>query len=386
MRIAIVTSRTLTVRWFREELVAELAHRGHDVLVLGDDNFEEWRGYFSSLGVRYKAYPVSRTGTSPLEDFRTLLALRRIFLLERPDIVFTYMAKANVYGCLAARLSGVRRRFASVEGLGSVLASNGGLKSSVLRTVLVAEYKAALSGVEACFFVNEDDREYFVSRRLVDEGRAVLTDGVGVNLEKFSFCPYPGGRPRFLYVGRLIAEKGVLEFMEAARLLKKEGVDADFALLGSFDLNPSAISSGDLAPYIEEGAVEYLGETVDVRPELRRCTALVLPSYYAEGLPKSIMEAMAIGRAAIAADNVGCRDVVEHGVTGLLVSPRDPRALADAMAQLASSPEMARLMGMEGRRSAERRFDVHKINEQIIGCMGLAEGPDEYDLSTRGLG
>lgn len=374
MRIVIVTSRTLTVRWFREELVAELARRGHDVLVLGDGDPGEWMGYFASLGARYEAYPISRTGTSPSEDLRTLLALRHVFLRERPDVVFTYMAKANVYGCLAARLSGVRRRFASVEGLGSVLASSGGSKASVLRAVLVAEYRVALSGVEACFFVNRDDMGYFVSRNLVDEGRAVLTDGVGVNLGRFSFCPCPEGRPRFLYVGRLIAEKGVLDFMEAARLLKKEGIDADFALLGPFDLNPSAVSLDDLAPYIEEGAVEYLGEAVDVRPELRRCTALVLPSYYAEGLPKSIMEAMAVGRAAIAADNVGCRDVVEHGVTGLLVPPRNPRALADAMAQLASSPEMARRMGKEGRKNAERRFDVHKINEQILGCMKLDEG------------
>ena len=111
MRIVIVTSRTLTVRWFREELVAELARRGHDVLVLGDGDPGEWMGYFASLGARYEAYPISRTGTSPSEDLRTLLALRHVFLRERPDVVFTYMAKANVYGCLAARLSGVRRRF-----------------------------------------------------------------------------------------------------------------------------------------------------------------------------------------------------------------------------------------------------------------------------------
>ena len=373
MRICIVCNRTVTIRWFREDLVRSLAEHGHDVLVLGDGEEAAWREYFSDLGARYRTYPVVRTGTNIFNGLKTLLSLKSIFDEESPDCVFAYHAKANVYGGLAARLSGVSSLYLSVEGLGSVLLPQSSVKGKIVRTILLAEYRLSLKHASACFFVNVHDRDFFVSHGLVPEEKTIITKGVGVNLDRFSFASLPDGRPSFLFVGRLIREKGLMEYLEAARLLKARGLDAEFRVLGSFDSNPSALTYEQLQPFIDSGAIIYDGEADDVRPHLAACTAFVLPSYYGEGLPKSAMEAMAVGRPLIMADSVGCRDLVHDGFNGMLIPAKDASMLADAMEALAEDEVKAASMGKRSREMAEASFNVTLINRQIMDVIESRE-------------
>ena len=366
MRICIVTNRTENVRWFREDLVALLAKRGHDVLVLGDEESAKWDCYFANLGARYLAYPIRRSGLNPIEEVSALNYLTHVFQHEKPDKVFTYQAKANVYGCLAASRAGVPEIYASVEGLGT-LADEIGLKRKVVNLILRMLYKPALSAAIKVFFINPDDVAFFLSHKLVDKDKVVMTNG---NLGKFAFTPIPEGKPLFLFMGRLVKAKGIREFVNAARMMIADGVDAEFHILGDFDTSLDAISEQELCSWVDEGCVVYDGAVDDVRPFLQKCTALVSPSHR-EGVPKSAMEAMAVGRPIVASDITGFRIVVENGKTGILVSLGSTELLASGMRELVSQPGMAKVMGEAARRKAEKEFDVGYVNETICSTMGV---------------
>lgn len=343
-----------------------LAEAGCETVVLGDEDSPEWYAFFERLGARYLTYPVQRAGVNPFQDFETLRHLTKCISKECPDVVFTYQAKANVYGCLAARIAGTRRIVSSVEGLGSILGKKRPFKKWVLSQILHWEYRVALSGVEKCFFVNRDDLDYFVGHRLLDRSKAVITNGVGVNLTEFPFSPIPGGAPVFLFVGRLIREKGIIEYLEAAKILKEQGVDASFHVLGGLDANPSAIGGENLKEYIDAGAVSYHGETDDVLPYLQSCSVFVLPSFYGEGLPKSALEAMSVGRPLIMTDVVGCRDLIREGVNGFLVQPRNADCLAKAMRRFCDDYALLGKMGGMSRKMAEDMYDVLEVNKIIM--------------------
>lgn len=368
-KVAIVTAATNTVPRFRIDMLDEFVRRGCGVVVFGDEPEGEWAGYFAEHGASYRTYPVSRNGLNPVSDMAALHALEGLFRRERVDKVFTYQAKPNIYGALAANRAGIDDVFVMMGGLGSVFRA-ADIKSRLIGLVVGMEYRVALRHARAVFFQNEEDVELFASRGIVGREKIVMTRGSGVNLDRFPSRPLPG-KGSFLFVGRLVRGKGVFDYLEAARMVKGVRPEVEFHLVGPYDTNPTALGPEELRPYIDEGTVVYHGEQKDVQPFQEACSCFVLPSYYGEGTPKSALEAMATGRPLIVADAVGCREVVREGANGFLVPPRDPGAIAAAMLRLLDEDGLAARMGRESRRMAEELFDVGKVNAIICEAMGI---------------
>jgi len=345
--------------------------KGHEVLALAPENDARVRAALDAMGVAYATIPLQRTGMNPLRDVTTVLSLARVYRKFRADAVLVYTAKPVVYGLIAARLAGVRLRAAMITGAGSALAGGSGLRQRALSSLLRNLYRVALGQAHVVFFQNPDDERLFRSMGLVGDGqRVVRINGSGVDLERFSPASMPAGPITFLMIGRLIRDKGVGEYVEAARRVRSAHPEVRIQLLGPLDSNPSAISLREVAAWRDEGAVEYLGTTSDVRPFLASAHVFVLPSY-GEGMPRSTLEAMAMGRAVLTTDVPGCRETVQGERNGLLVPARDAGALAEGMLRLLAEPERLEPMGQQSRTIAEERFDVHSVNQSILAAMGL---------------
>jgi len=308
------------------------------------------------LGVERVPIEIDRAGLNPFTDFKLLLRYRSLLKRLRPAAYLGYTIKPNIYGSLAATSLGIPA-LPNVSGLGTAFIRGGGLQALV--TPL---YRIGFARAPAVFFQNEEDRDLFVGRGIVRRDQARVLPGSGVDLEQFAPASLPKGPPVFLFIGRLLRDKGVVEFVEAARSVRREYPDARFQLLGGLDEgNRTAIRQPALDSWLAEGIVEHLGTADDVRPFIAAATAVVLPSYR-EGLPRSLLEAAAMARPLIASDVPGCRDVIEDGVNGYLCNVRDAAALADAMRRLASLPRTRqRAMGEAGRRWVQERF-----NEKLV--------------------
>lgn len=353
-RLVIAVNTAWNLYNFRAELIRALVAAGYEVVAVAPP--DEYAARLPVLGCRYVPLPMDNQGTHPGRD---LLLLWRFFWLlrrERPLALLGYTVKPNVYGSLAARLLGVPV-VNNIAGLGTVFV-RGGWLARLVRGL----YRLALAKSRRVFFQNDEDCAAFVAGGLVREAQARRLPGSGVDLAAFAYAlPAPlAGRPfRFLLVARMLWDKGVGEYVEAARLLRARGHDARCRLLGFLDVkNPDAISRAQMDAWMAEGVVDYLGATDDVRPHLAECDCMVLPSYYREGVPRTLLEAAAMGRPIITTDAVGCREVVEEGVTGFLVKPRDAADLAEKMERmLALTPAARADMGRHGREKMEREFD-----------------------------
>jgi glycosyltransferase involved in cell wall biosynthesis len=372
VKIAVVGGFARSLITFRGDMLQSMVELGHEVLAMAPEDDPEVAATLEGWGVRYRAVPLRRTGMNPVRDAGTVVALARAFRAFRPDAVFVYAVKPVIYGSLAARLAGVPIRVAMITGTGSAFSSGGGRKGRLVSWLVRRLYWAGLAGVHVVFFQNPDDERLFRSLGLVGRRRQRIlrVGGSGVDLARFSPTPLPTGPMTFLLIGRVIRDKGVAEYVEAATIVKKVHPEARFQLLGPLDVNPSAISKEELDAWVATGAIEYLGRTPDVRPNLELAHVCVLPSY-GEGMPRSVLEAMAMARPVIVTDVPGCRETVVEGRNGYLVPVRDAAALADAMLRLIDAPERLAGMGLESRRLAEERFDVHVVNRTIVEAMGL---------------
>lgn len=368
MKIAVLSSFTTSLFWFRIDMMKSFKKMGCEVLAVGDGAESEWCDRFAQLGIRYRQIPVQRNGTNPARDLATLRALNRLLKEEKPDKIFAYQAKTVIYGGMAASLNGIREFYPLIAGVGSVFLGDG-LKQKLIRSILVMEYKLGMRHAPKVFFQNRDDLKVFTDHEILSEYKAVMLHGSGVNVEKFTPSPLPE-KPCFLCISRLIRDKGVIEYLEAARKLHQRRPEVECVLVGPFDTNPSAIKPEDLQPYIDDGSVEYVGEQKDVQPYLKNCTAYVLPSYH-EGTPKTVLEAMACGRPSITTDAPGCRETVTDGVNGWLVPVKDVNSLVAAMERILDEPDKTAQMAVEARRIAENIYDVRKINQKIRDTMRI---------------
>lgn len=369
MKVCVITAATNTIPRFRIDMVDEFVRRGCEVVVFGDEPHEQWDGFFGEHCVSYRTYAVSRNGMNPAADLATKAELKKLLDDERPDKVWTYQAKPNIYGCMAAHELGIKDVYVMMGGLGSVFRATD-VKSRLVRAIVSTEYRRAMRYAKAVFFQNMEDVEAFERLRILKRDKVVLTRGSGVNVAQYPQAPFPA-QMRFLFVGRLVRGKGVLDYLDAARMVKKAHPEVGFDLVGPFDSNPTAVRPEDIQPYIDEGTVDFHGEQKNVQPFQAASSAFVLPSYYGEGTPKSALEAMATGRPLIVADAVGCREVVKDGANGFLVPPRDPEAIAAAMVRLIEEPGLKERMGAESRKMAEEVFDVRKVNDVICKTMGI---------------
>lgn len=309
-----------------------------------------------ALGVERIAVPLQRSGLNPLSDLALLARYRGLLRRLQPAAYLGYTIKPNIYGSIAASSLGIPA-IPNVSGLGTAF-----IRAGLLQQLVVHLYRAGFRRTPAVFFQNDDDRQLFLDRRIVREDQARVLPGSGVDLEHFTPAPQAEGPPTFLLIGRLLRDKGIVEFVEAVRLLRSELPNARFQLLGPIDeANRTAICRAELDSWVNEGVIDYLGTTGDVRPLIAAATAVVLPSYR-EGLPRSLLEAGAMARPLIAADVPGCRDVVEDGVNGFLCAVCNPASLASAIRRLADLPLQKRVaMGEASRRRVQERFSEELV-------------------------
>ena len=315
-----------------------------------------------ALGMTHHAIPMTRSGKHPLQELGTLLALVRLFRRLRPDVVHLVTIKPVLYGGIAARIARVPGMVAAISGLGFVFLSNS-LKMRLVRAVVARLYRVALGHPNSrVIFQNANDRDLLKSLGAVREDQVVIIRGAGVDLDAYRSTPEPPAPPVVVtMVARLLRDKGVQEFVQAAKLLRERGVPVTMQLVGGLDAgNPTSATQADVDAWQQDGCVQALGERSDVAALYAAAHIAVLPSYR-EGLPKSLIEAAACGRAVVTTDVPGCRDAIEPNVTGLLVPVRDAAALADAIARLAQDAALRQAMGTAGRALAEREFDINQV-------------------------
>lgn len=375
MKILVLSSLAYSLTNFRGALLASMVAAGHEVVACAPDDDAEVAAALAMMGISFRTVRMARAGTNPLSDLATLIDMTRLMRRERPDLVLAYTQKPIIYGGIAARLLGIRS-LAMCSGLGHAFSDNQGPGARMLRTIVSKLYRLAVSKAEAVFVFNRDDEGEMLRHGIVRRGQRIIqVPGSGIDTAVFEKLPVPEGPPVFLMIARLLRDKGLGEYAAAARVVRAACPEARFQLLGPLDANPSSISAAELESWQAEGLVEYLGETKDVRPHLAAASVFVLPTYYREGLPRTILEAMATGRAIVTTDTPGCRETVLAGQNGFLVKPRDAGSLADALLKFTTDRELAARFGAASRAIAEDRFDVRKVNAQLLEVMTPEEKP-----------
>ena len=365
MRILLTVNLAWNILNFRMGIVRALVAAGHEVVVLAPGD----GAGLAAAGVRYIPLEMDAKGLNPLSGLAMVARMTRNFRAERPDVILSWTIKNNIFGAMAARRVGVPF-IPNVSGLGTAFLSGGALQ-------FVAEtlYRHAFRPLDTVFFQNVEDRDLFIARRLVRPRQAQLLPGSGIDLAHFSPAPNTDGPPVFLMIARLLRDKGVVEYAQAARLVRARHPDARFRLLGALDAdNRSTIPHAMLREWEAEGIIDYLGTAPDVRPAITEAHCVVLPSYR-EGAPRTLIEAAAMARPVIATDVPGCRAVVDNGHTGLLCAPRNGDALADACLQFLNIPPAARTaMGQAGRVRMERDYDEALVIKAYLAAIarGLA--------------
>ena len=357
MKIVICLNTAWNLVNFRAGLIRALVAAGHEVVAVAPD--DKYAAGLKALGCRFVPLHMENGGTNPVQDALLTWRFLRLFAHERPDVYLGYTVKPNVYGSLAAHKLGIPV-INNIAGLGAVFIKDGWLVR-VVRWL----YRTALKRSAKVFFQNPDDRALFIDGGMVRSEVTELLPGSGIDLERFAPLPNPdtnNSKFRFLLIARMLRDKGVGEYVDAARLLRQRWPQAEFCLLGFVDVqNPAAISRAEMDAWVAEGVVNYLGVSDDVRTQLATADCVVLPSYR-EGTPRTLLEAAAMACPIITTDAVGCREVVDDGVNGYLCKVRDARDLAEKMEQMLSlSPEHRAEMGLRGRTKMVAEFD-----EQIV--------------------
>lgn len=374
MKISILSTAIKDTLIFRRELILKLAAEGYEVFVFCVDYTEQTRLKVEDLGGIPVDYALSRAGLNPIADLAAVWQLKKIFNKIKPEIVLSCFVKPSIYGSIAARMAGVPNRIAMLEGLGFVFTDlPGGLsfKQRVLRKIQVFLYWLALPSISTIVFLNPDDPIDLLKRNKLKAKRVEVLGGIGLDLSRFPYSNPPTSYVRFIFIARLLAEKGIFEYIEAAKRVKADYPNSEFVVLGGIDqANPGGLKQADLQKLLDTGVIVYPGYVNNVQEWLADSSVFVLPSYR-EGLPRSTQEAMAIGRALITTDVPGCRETVVDGVNGFLVPKWDVDALVDKMTYFIKHPETVELMGLESHKLAVKNFDADKINTKLMKIMGL---------------
>lgn len=373
MKVLVIASFPDSLLEFRGPLLAAMLEKKLEVHVAAPD-IHLAKGMQAQLvrqGIMVHDIELKRTGTNPLNDLKTLWRLYMLMRHIRPHVVLGYTIKPVIYGILSAWLAGVPRRFALVTGLGYAFTGESRGLRRVIRWVVQGLYRFALSHTSKAFFQNPDDQALFRSLGLLPLAiPSCVVNGSGVDVSAFPVAPLPSA-PCFLLIARLLGDKGVREYALAAQRIRLSYPAVRFSLVGWIDENPNAISQKELDAWVKAGTLDFWGRLSDVRPAIEACSVYVLPSYR-EGTPRTVLEAMAMGRAVITTDAPGCRETVVEGESGFLVPIKSVDALVEAMTRFITDPTLVTRMGERGRQIAEEKYDVHKVNVMMLKEMGLA--------------
>ncbi len=391
MKVLVLSSLAFSLVNFRGKLLEEMRKAGHEVVAVAPDDDPGVRARLEKIGAEYRTVAMARTGTNVFSDLGTIWRYVKLLREERPDVVVAYTQKPIIYGGIACRIAGVKRFYALMSGLG-YLFSEAASDRRMLKRVFCQLYRSGLKGAKRIFVFNSDDRSDMIAAKIVDRSSPVFeVPGSGVDLDRFVRAPLPHGPLHFLMIGRLMRDKGVWEYAAAAAMIASRHPDVRFSLIGRPEPeNPTGLGDADLARLRKDFPVEVIDETDDVPSFLAKCHVFVLPTYYREGLPRTILEALAVGRAVISTDTPGCRDAVTDGGNGFLVPPRDAKGLAEAMEKLVCDRERVKRMGDRSRELAETVYDVRKVNALLMKEMDLiGHSPEQVDTldkpSTGGM-
>ncbi len=375
MKIALIGTQGSSILGFRRPLVERLLAQGHEVHAFASQFSDEQMASVRAMGAIPVRFRMNRTGTNPLTDIADCLRLARELRRLSLDLVFCYFAKPVIFGTLAAVMAGVRRRYGMLEGLGYYFTDHpGGVgrRHRLIRATQLALFRVALPRLTGLVVLNEDDRRLLVVDHAIPIRRVDVLGGIGVDLTEFPFSPQPGDPFRFLFMGRLLREKGIDLFLAAAETVKQRHPEVEFHVIGWLDPgNPGGVDVARLQRLHDERVIHYHGVVGNVPDHLRQTSVFVLPSFYREGVPRSTQEAMAVGRAVITTDSTGCRDTVVPGVNGLLIPPHDTQALIRAMETLIDDRQKVAEMGRMSRLLAEQRFDDAKVTARLLTFLGL---------------
>lgn len=367
VKFILLSPKNRTVYNFRGDLIKEIVKRGYEVVVTGPDKTDIDK--IEALGARFKEIPMEKTGTSISSDLKYCEELTRFLKEEKPDITLGYTVKPVVYGAIAAKRAGGKNINCLITGGGYTFISKS-VKARILGLIVRNLYRIGLSNATHVIFQNKDDLEEFCEKHLVSKKKCSYVNGSGVNTEQFKPVPIPS-ELTFFMLSRLLKSKGVAEYLEAARIVKKQYGNVTFMLLGKYEyVMQDAMDKDYVESFIKDGTIERFEETDDVRPYYEMCSVYVLPSYR-EGTPRTVLEAMAMGRPIITTDTQGCRETVKDGVNGFLVPVKDSNAIAEKMIWFIENPDAVQKMGEQSHQYVLEKFDVNKVNADMIRIMDL---------------
>ena len=367
MKFVLISPKNRTVWNFRGDLIKEFVKRGYEVVVIGPDQTDVDK--IEALGACFVEIPMNKTGTSVIGDLKYCKALTTLLKQEKPGVTLGYTVKPVIYGAIAAKRAGVKNINSLITGGGYTFISTS-FKARVLGVIVRSLYRIGLRCADHVIFQNPDDLKEFVKSGLVKKSKCSYVHGSGVNLDQFKPAPFPE-EISFFCLSRLLKSKGVCEYLEAAQIVKKKHPSVKFYLLGKYeDSMQDAVDKDYVEQFIKDGIVTRFEETDDVRPYYAMTSVYVLPSYR-EGTPRTVLEAMAMGRPIITTDTQGCRETVKEGVNGFLVPVKDSEAIAEKMIWYIENPDQIEIMGQDSLAFVKKLFDVRKVNKKMMKIMGI---------------
>ncbi len=368
MKIIIIGALPSSLVNFRGEFIKTMVAEGHAVIALASNASDDDVSKIESLGATYLDYPVERNSMNPLFDIKTFCYLYKIFKREQPDKIIAYTIKPVIWGGLAARFSGESSFYALITGLGFAFQKGSFLKR-ILMLAVKGLYRAALKHAEYVIFQNKDNQQVFVDNNLVESNRCRMVNGSGVDLSRFEKTKLTDENS-FLLIARLLGDKGIREYVHAAKLVKMKHPNSTFNLVGPEDPSPDGIPLEEVTTWHDDGTIIYHGGTEDVRPYIKQSNIFVLPSYH-EGMPRTVLEAMAMGRPILTTNVPGCKETVVDGENGWLVEKSNVNQLAEKMIWFIENQQEWQIMGNVSHIMATEKFDVHKVNQDLLKIMGL---------------
>lgn len=368
MKFILISPKNRTAYNFRGDLIRKIIESGYEVIVTGPnrDNVEK----IEALGARFVEIPMNKNGVNPIKDLEYQKALCDLFKREKPDVTLGYTSKPVIYGAIAAKKAGVPHIVSMVTGAGYAFTAKT-KKAKMIKAIMSMLYKQAFRCADTVIFQNDDDKAQFVSGHLVKEEKCKVVNGSGVNTEKFSVVPYPE-TVTFFMLSRVMYSKGIREYLRACEIVKEKHPEVRCMLLGACEGIQDSLSEADLKAYIDRGIIEHFGETDTVADYYKQCSVYVLPSYR-EGTPRTVLEAMSMGRAVITTDAPGCRGTVKDGETGFLVPVKNAEAVAEKMLRFIEEPNLISEMGQKSAEYCRKKFDVHKVNQDMCKYLNIKE-------------
>lgn len=375
MKIILIGTVSSSIFGFRKSLLQSLVKNGHEVFILTTDLTPDIQQRArDELNVQAEKYTLARTGMNPISDLKNGWGLYRRLKIMQPDCVFCYFSKPVIWGSLAALFAGIKKRYGMLEGLGYYFTNNpdgNSLKKKLIRATQVGLFHLSIPSLKGLIVLNPDDKKDLIEKYRIKQNNMMVLGGIGLDLNEYSYSEPDINKARFIFVGRLLAEKGINEFLQAAEIIKAHHSKSEFVILGLPDPgNPGSVSESYLNDLVKKGVVIYPGSVSNVTEWLKDSSVFVLPSYR-EGVPRSTQEAMAIGRPIITTDVPGCRETIRDGENGFKVAAHDAQAVANAMERFITEPNLILTMGKRSRELAEENFNSYEVNQRLLNFLEL---------------